>query len=400
MKKTSKLVLRMILWGALIVLLLFAAKVVFLSLRYSKEFMVREYFMDMGDTDDYLTLPARELASSPDPFQFAVDTSKEMLVQETFQSDTKIKDLDTFLEDTGTWAFLVIQNDTILYERYFKGHQHDSLLTSFSVAKSFNSALIGIAIEEGYIKSVNDPITDYIPELAERDPRFRDIQIRHLLMMASGLRYEDHPLFRAPDHSLTYEFEDLRHLILTETEVMEQPGTTFVYNDYNPLLLGLILERATGRPVTTYLQEKIWDPIGMEYGGSWSLDSEESGFEKMESSINARAVDYAKFGRLYLNGGNWNGTQVVPAAWVAASTQDNGMIEDAPIYYGYLWWGENCNPDSQDFLAVGNFGQFIYVSPAKDLIIVRNGEEYGVESSGEEWVVWADAFCKFAMALP
>jgi CubicO group peptidase (beta-lactamase class C family) len=400
MKKTSKLVLRMILWGALIVLLLFAAKVVFLSLRYSKEFMVREYFMDMGDTDDYLTLPARELAASPDPFQFAVDTSKEMLVQETFQSDTKIKDLDTFLEDTGTWAFLVIQNDTILYERYFKGHQHDSLLTSFSVAKSFNSALIGIAIEEGYIKSVNDPITDYIPELAERDSRFRDIQIRHLLMMASGLRYEDHPLFRAPDHSLTYEFEDLRHLILTETEVVEQPGTTFVYNDYNPLLLGLILERATGRPVTTYLQEKIWDPIGMEYGGSWSLDSEKSGFEKMESSINARAVDYAKFGRLYLNGGNWNGTQVVPAAWVAASTQDNGMIEDAPIYYGYLWWGENCNPDSQDFLAVGNFGQFIYVSPAKDLIIVRNGEEYGVESSGEEWVVWADAFCKFAMALP
>jgi CubicO group peptidase (beta-lactamase class C family) len=371
----------------------------FLSLRYSPEYMVREYFMDMGDTDDYLTLPSRKLTTSPNPFQFGVDTSKETLVQEAFQSGAKIEDLDAFLEDTGTWAFLVIQNDMILYERYLNGHQRDSLVTSFSVAKSFDSALIGIAIEEGYIKSVNDPITDYIPELAERDPRFREIQIRHLLMMASGLCYEDHRLFLAADHSLTYEFEDLRHLILTATEVVDQPGTTFVYNDYNPLLLGLILERATGRPVTAYLQEKIWDPIGMEYDGSWSLDSDESGFEKMESSINARPVDYAKFGLLYLNGGNWNGTQVVPAEWVAASTQDNGMIEDAPIYYGYLWWGENCNPNGQDFLAVGNHGQFIYVSPAKDLIIVRNGAEYGVESSGEEWVVWAEAFCKFAMAL-
>jgi CubicO group peptidase (beta-lactamase class C family) len=400
MKNTSKLILKIILWSALTMVMLFLADMAFLSLRYSPEYMVREMFMDLGDTDDYLTLPSRELSASPNPFQFGVDTSKETLIKETFQSNAQIKDLDAFLEDTGTWAFLVIQNDTVLYERYFKGHQRDSLVTSFSVAKSFDSALVGIAIEEGYIKSVNDPITDYIPELAKRDPHFREIQIRHLLMMASGLRYEDQRIFLAPDHSLTYEFEDLRHLILTETEVVAQPGTAFVYNDYNPLLLGLILERATGRPVTAYLQEKIWDPIGMEYGGSWSLDSEQSGFEKMESSLNARPVDYAKFGRLYLNGGNWNGTQVVPAEWVAASTQDNGMIEDAPIYYGYLWWGENCNPKSQDFLAVGNYGQFIYVSPAKDLIIVRNGAEYGVKSSGEEWVVWAEAFCKFALALP
>lgn len=400
MKSAFKPILRIVLWSALIVLGLFLAKMAFLSLRYSPVYMVRELFMDLGDTDDYLTLPSRELRASPIPFQFGTDTSKERLIEKSFQSGANIPDLDAFLEETGSWAFLVIQNDTILYERYFNGHQRDSLVTSFSVAKSFGSALIGIAIEEGYIKSVNDSITDYIPEVAERDPRFRDIQIRHLLMMASGLRFADNRFMLSPDHSLTYEFDDLRHLVLTETAVVEQPGVTFVYNDYNPLLLGLILERTTGRPVTAYLQEKIWGPIGMEYGGSWSLDSEESGFEKMESSINARAIDYAKFGRLYLNGGNWNGTQVVPAEWVAESTHDNGMIEDAPIYYGYLWWGENCNPNSQDFLAVGNHGQFIYISPAKDLIIVRNGAEYGLESSGEEWVVWADAFCKFAEAMP
>lgn len=396
MKNTFKLVLRIIVWGTITVVVLFLAKMAFLSLRYSTGYMVREYFMDLGNADDYLTLPARELTASPDPFQFAVDTSKEMLVQETFESGAGIENIDAFLADTGTWAFMVIQNDTVIYERYFKGYQHDSMVTSFSIAKSFDSALIGIAIGDGYIKSVNDPITDYLPELAERDPRFRDIQIRHLLMMASGLRFDDDTILLAQDDNLTYAFDNLRHLALTETEVVEQPGVTFLYNNYNPLLLGMILERATGKSVTAYLQEKIWDPIGMEYDGSWSLDSEESGFEKMESGINARPVDFAKFGRLYLNGGNWSGIQVIPAEWVAVSTQDNGLIQDAPIYYGYMWWGEKCNPDSQDFLAVGNYGQYIYISPAKNLIIVRNGEEYGVG----DWVPWAEAFCKFAEALP
>jgi CubicO group peptidase (beta-lactamase class C family) len=358
--------------------------------------MVREYFMDLGNADDYRTLPARQLTASPKPFQFAVDTSKEKLVQQTFQSAANIKDLDSFLADTGTWAFMVIQNDAILYERYFKGYQRDSMVTSFSVAKSFASALIGIAIDEGYIKSVHDPITDYIPELADRDPRFKDIQIRHLLMMSSGLRYNDNSIILAQDDNLTYAFDDLRHLALTETQVEGKPGVTFLYNNYHPLLLGLILERATGKSVTAYLQEKIWNPIGMEYDGSWSLDSKESGFEKMESGINARPVDFAKFGRLYLNGGNWNGMQVVPPEWVATSTQDNGLIQNAPIYYGYMWWGARCNSNSRDFLAMGNYGQYIYVSPDKNLVIVRNGEQYGVQ----EWVVWADAFCKFAQALP
>ena len=396
MKKTSKLILKIVLWGALVLVVLFAAQIAFLSLRYSPEYMVRELFMDLGNADDYLTLPARGLTASPDPFRFAVDTSKETLVQETFRSGAEVKDLDAFLESTGTWAFMVIQNDTILYERYFKGYQHDSVVTSFSVAKSFDSALIGIAIDEGYIKSVNDPITDYLPELVERDPRFKDVQIRHLLMMSSGLRYEPDRPFGMGDGTLTYTFNDLRHLALTETEVVESPGVTFVYNNYNPLLLGLILERATGRPVTTYLQEKIWTPIGMEYDGSWSLDSEVSGFEKMESGLNARAVDFAKLGRLYLNGGNWNGQQIVPSEWATVSTQDNGLIQDAPIYYGYMWWGKRCNPESHDFYALGNYGQFVYVSSAKNLIIVRNGERYGLEGEHD----WAEIFCRFSESLP
>ena len=400
MNNNFKRLLRYSLWGILILLGLYVILNVIIAVRYSPGYVYRELFMDLGNVYDYHILPERKLTASPDPFLFTTDTSQETLVQEAFESNPTIPDLDAFLADTGTQAFLVIQNDTVIYERYFMGYQRDSIVTSFSVAKSFDSALIGIAIQEGYINSVDDPITDYIPELVQRDPRFGEITIRHLLTMSSGLRYNENRLFLPEDDNLTYIFDDLRHLALTETEVVEAPDVTFVYNNYNPLLLGLILERATGRPVTTYLQEKLWTPLGMEFDGSWSLDSQKSGFEKMESGINARAVDFAKFGRLYLNGGNWNGQQIVPSDWVTVSTQDNGLIQNAPIYYGYMWWGEKCSPASQDYLAMGNYGQFIYVSPAKNLIIVRNGESYGVESAGEEWVVWAEIFCKFAESLP
>jgi len=353
--------------------------------------------MDLGTPYDYRVLPGRELTAGPEPFQFAPGASQETRVQAAFRSGSQIQDLDAYLAGAGTQAFLVIQDDTIIYERYFKGLRRDSLVTSYSVAKSFASALVGIAIQEGYIHSEADPITDYLPELAERDPRFKDIQVRHLLQMASGLRYDDDRLLLPEDDNLTYGFDDLRHLALAETQVVAPPGQTFVYNNYNPLLLGLILERATGRPVTAYLQEKIWTPLGMEFDGSWSLDAEKNGFEKMESGINARAIDFAKLGRLYLNGGRWNGVQVVPADWVAASTRDSRLIQGAPIYYGYMWWGERCNPDSQDFYAFGDRGQIVYVSPGSRLVIVRHGD--GASLEGEN-LAWAGLLCHFARALP
>jgi CubicO group peptidase (beta-lactamase class C family) len=224
-----------------------------------------------------------------------------------------------------------------------------------------------------------------------------DIQIRHLLMMASGLRYDDDKPIGTGDGALTYSFDDLRHLALTETEVVEPPGVNFVYNNYNPLLLGMILERATGRPVTTYLQEKIWTPLGMEFDGSWSLDSLKNGFEKMESGLNARAVDFAKLGRLYRNGGEWDGQQIVPSGWVAESVRDNGLIQGRPLNYGLMWWGKPCNANKQDFFALGNYGQFIYVSPEKNIIIVRNGDNYGLDGQMEDW---AGIFCQFAQSLP
>ncbi len=283
--------------------------------------------------------------------------------------------LEKFLADSGTTAFLVIRDDTLLYEKYFNGYDRESTQTSFSVAKSFVSALVGIAIEEGHIGSVDDPITKYVPEF--KGPRMDKITIRHLLTMSSGLEYSGEGGGGGPfgDDAKTYYDPNLRELALTvEPEV--EPGTRWEYNNYHPLLLGMVLERATDRPVATYLSQKIWQPLGMEANGSWSLDGEESGFEKMESGINARAIDFAKFGRLYLNRGEWDGNQVVPASWVEESTRLDTTTDPAD-FYQYFWWVVVARAERGRFMARGNLGQFIYVAPDKDLVIVRMGEDFG-----------------------
>lgn len=356
-----------------------------------------------GDADvyDYQKFPARELMASGESFHFETDLEEER-VRTQFELGSGMDDLDSFLAANDTQAFLVIQDDVILYEKYFNHARRDSIVTSFSTAKSFVSTLIGIAISEGHIRHVDNPITDYIPELKERDPAFANITIRHLLMMSSGIKYEEFP-FANGDDAKTYYYPDLRQLALEHTLIVDQPGKQFLYNNYHPLLLGMILERATGTSVTNYLQEKIWTPIGMEYSGSWSLD--EAGFEKMESGINARAIDFAKFGRLFLRNGDWNGVQVVPAEWVTEATQTdqsvdyktyypNGFIfENKQGYYKYMWWGIQHNKTNYDFAALGNHGQFIYISPEKRLLILRFGESYG-----EFWnaLGWLDMFTAFA----
>jgi CubicO group peptidase (beta-lactamase class C family) len=321
-----------------------------------------------------------------------------------FQDLAGVADWDSFLEDTETQAFIVLQDGDVLYERYFNNTQRDSIVTSFSVAKSFASALIGIAIEEGYIGDVNDPVTDYLPELAERDPRFESITLRHLLMMSSGLDYQANRslLFNGDDPLTTY-YPDQRQISLNNTQIVDPPGSYFQYNKYHPQLLGMVLERTTGMPVTEYLQTRLWDPLGMEFGGSWSLDSETSGFEKMETGLNARAIDFAKFGQLFLNSGNWNGEQVIAEAWVAESTAPEVSTDYETYYpdwfanmpgqgyYKYMWWGMVRDDDTYDYVAEGDKGQFIYISPHKNLVIVRNGIVYGIPSND-----WLKLFYQFA----
>jgi CubicO group peptidase (beta-lactamase class C family) len=372
-------------------------------LTYPPVYVFRVIAWGNSDSFDWQKFPEHRLQAAPLPFTF--EKAPDGRVAALFARLAGADNWDVFLEENHTQAFIVIQDGSVLYEEYFNDTQRDSIVTSFSVAKSFTSALIGIAIDEGYINSVNDPITDYLPELAVRDSRFENIAIRDLLMMSSGLEYkEDRFLGLNGDDALTTYFPDQRQLALHNTKIIDPPGAYFLYNKYHPQLLGMILERTTGRSVTEYLQRKIWDPLGMEFGGSWSIDSEASDFEKMETGVNARAIDFAKFGQLFLDEGAWKGQQVISQTWVEESTQPYlpsdysayypaDWFSDLPEqgYYQYMWWGMAIEPGSYDFVAAGDRGQFIYVSPRKGLVIVRNGIDYGIP-----FAAWFELFYRFA----
>jgi CubicO group peptidase (beta-lactamase class C family) len=289
------------------------------------------------------------------------------------------KGLDEFLRETDTLAFVVVHRDRIVRERYFGGATRESLQTSFSAAKSFVATLVGIAIDEGLIGNVDDPVTEYLPELAARDPRFRQITLHHLLTMSSGIRYEEGGGFPWPfgDDTYTYYGTDLRDIALNRTRIAGPPGIGWQYNNYHPLLLGLVLERSTGTSVSDFMAKRLWQPLGAEADATWNLDSKRSGFEKMESGLNARAVDYARFGLLFLHDGEWNGRRIVSKKWVRTATRADTAADQASYYgYRYFWWLDVDKPGR--FYAFGKYGQFIYVAPDADAVVVRLGRDSGV----------------------
>jgi CubicO group peptidase (beta-lactamase class C family) len=351
---------------------------------------------------DYLIFKKRLIngADKPRAFPYSLQTES---VCKSFENTDYMKnypgnnDFETFLERSQTTAFLVLQNDTIVYERYFNGFNKNSIFTSFSVAKSFVSTLIGTAIEDGYIKCDTDRITTYIPELLTKDSRFSEITIKDLLSMSSGLAYSEDGF--PSDADITYQDPDLRKAVLEHVRIAEAPGKHWHYNNYNPLLLGLILERTANMPVSKYIEEKLWKKMGGS-NASWSLD--EHGFEKMESGINCSAYDYVRFAALLLNNGKYNNTQVVPKAWVQKATQPLNLSEDYydlpkyNIYYSYFWWGKlRASQDhNSDFFGMGNKGEYVYICPQKELIIIRLGFEYGLPTPSS--FSWPALFYQFA----
>ena len=343
-----------------------------------------------ADVDDYKRFPSKPVSNKTPPFHFAQlpDGVSYQHAFETvsYQQDGQemTQDFEIFLTTTETTAFMVIKDDVMLYENYFHGYDRDSTQTSFSIAKSFVSALVGIAIDEGYIDSVDDPVTKYLPELRDNDTRFDQVTLQNLLTMSSGVRFVKSGLPWSDD-TATYYSPDLRKLTLS-SQMDVPPNQVFQYNPFNTLLLGMVLERATDQPVSSYLESKIWQPLGMEAPASWSLDSNRSGFEKIESGINGRAVDFAKFGRLYLHKGNWNGQQIIPEAWIEDSIRADDLT-DPNITYQYFWWVHLMDDGDHHPFARGNYGQFIYLVPESNLMIIRFGKQFGYD----DWpAVFAD----------
>ncbi len=330
----------------------------------------RFVFYNFADIKDYKKFPSRALKASEQKFNFKIATQNKSPKKIT-SKNKKDTNFDDYLKDHKTVAFMIIQNDSIYYEKYFKGYNEASIVPSFSMAKSVTSMLIGCAIDDGLIKSVDEPITNYLPQLQKNG--LDKVTIKHILQMTSGIRFNE-SYVNPFGHAASFYYGRKLNNSVNKLKLKDEPGTRFNYISGNTQVLGMILEKALkGKTITDYLQEKIWLPLGMEYDASWSIDKKKNGVEKTFCCINARARDYAKLGRLYLNNGNWNGQQIISSNWVKESTKID-TANGSAAFYQYQWWilGKD-----GDYMAQGILGQFIYVHPAKKLIIVRLGKNTG-----------------------
>ena len=292
-------------WSLLIVIIL--ASITITSCKLG-----RFVFYNFADINDYKKFQSRPLHNDSLKYHFILSDNGKFPITINDKNLNEVP-FDQYLKDTKTVAFLIIKNDTIQYEKYFKGYDKERIVPSFSMAKSITSILIGCAIDEGLIESVDEPITVYIPELKKNG--FEKVTIKHLLQMTSGIKFNESYINPFGDAASFYYGLNLRKNI-GKMKMKSEPGKKFEYVSGNTQLLGLILERSLkGKTVTRYLQDKLWTPLGMEYDASWSIDRNKNGLEKTFCCINARARDFAKIGRLYLNKGNWNGKQIVSQKW-------------------------------------------------------------------------------------
>jgi len=329
-----------------------------------------DIFRSMGDL-----FPSRNIERSEQVFEFG-SNPRELDI--TYQYHGKNYSLDDLFRRTATTGFIVVKDDSIVYEQYFRGGCEDSLFTSWSVTKSFLSALIGIAIDEGLIDSVNDPITKYVPEL--KDTGYNNVPIKHILQMSSGVDFDETYNDLSSDIYVMLEkvffFKQPAENTILKLKSERPSGESFHYASSDTQVLGMLLSHVTGKTVAAYLEEKIWRPLGMESHANWNID--DAGVELAFCCLNATLRDYARFGRLYLNKGNWNGVQIVSEQWVLESVVPDqphlqpGMTEDG-WGYQYQWW----IPEESDgeFLACGVYGQYIYIHPKENLVIVKTSAD-------------------------
>ena len=272
--------------------------------------------------------------------------------------------LDEYLERTRTAAFLVMHDDRVIIERYARGYDERSLLNSFSIAKSIVAALVGIAHAEGKITSLDAAVAHYRPDFA--DSPYGEVTLRQLLTMTSGMG--DAPSM-LPGRAQYYYGEDLRAVARSAVRRPPSPEP-WRYSEADAQMLGFVLERAVGTSVSAYLAEKLWKPLGMESEALWSLDRD-GGVEKAFCCISARARDFARFGRLFLDGGRWNGKQVMPADWAARNVLPGIATHDG-YTHRHMWWTPAGGQG--DFYAYGHNGQYLYVNPAARVVIVKFSE--------------------------
>ncbi|MDR2920388.1 MAG: beta-lactamase family protein [Tannerella sp.] len=290
-------------------------------------------------------------------------------------TDTLRNELETF----QTIGFAIIQDGKLLYEEYWDNYSDESLTNSFSMAKSVTTFLLGKAIEEGYIKSLHQPITDFIPEF-QNDSLGKLCTVGDLSAMTSGFDWSEE--YYTPFNPTTeaYFGKDIEKMLL-KRKFSHQPGGKFKYSSADTQLLAIVLKRATRKNLADYLSEKFWTPMGMEHDALWSISG---GIEKSFCCIHSNIRDFARLGQLLLQEGNWNGTQLLDTAFVKQMVTPNYKAFDAnePKKYGYsIWTDENHQPAFYGMM--GHLGQRIIIIPEYNTVIVRLGKMKDKRSLGK-----------------
>ncbi|MFJ1364848.1 serine hydrolase domain-containing protein [Capnocytophaga canimorsus] len=275
------------------------------------------------------------------------------------------KSLEVLHQKYKTVAFLVIKNDSIWHEQYFEGYTQKSLSNSFSMAKTYVSALLGKAITDGYIKDLQQPVGDFFPEFSKG--LAAKLTVGDLGSMASGLDWNED--YYNPFSITTKAYFDapLQEIILN-LKVTNPPGKKYEYKSGNTQILAMVIEKATGKTLSEYLSQSLWEPLGCEYDALWQLDDKE-GTEKAYCCIASNARDFARLGKLYKDFGQWHGKQLLDSAYVAKSIQPR--FSDSS-QYGYGMWLLNYKNKSF-FMMRGHLGQYVIVDPKNNVIIVRLG---------------------------
>ncbi len=340
---------------------------------FEKENIV-ENFLHMEDINETSTL-----IKSSSPTRLPVNISHQL--PKNFQSNGQNIDVQNFIDRSLTTGLMIIHKDTIIFENYMNGLTPETTHISWSMAKSFISGMIGIAVEEGKIKSIEDQVTDYLPQF--KGTGYENVTIKDALEMSSGVGFnEDYSDFNSDINrfgryfALGQSFEKFA-LSLKNSR---KPGTYNHYVSIDTQVLGMVLKKATGKTITEYMQEKIWTPMGMEDDAQWIID--EDGMELALGGLNATMRDFGKYGLLYLHEGNWFGKQIVPQNWIKKSIAMDGPhlqpganeFSSNDMGYGFQWW----IPQDADgaFLASGIYNQHIYIQPNRDLVIVKLSANY------------------------
>jgi len=322
----------------------------------------------------HMMFPVTTMPAAEQPYSFPVVETVPLPTEFIYRGEQV--ETAEFLARTDTGAVLVIKDGAIQFEQYWRSGGQTQTWLSMSVAKSFISALIGIAIEQGHIRDINDPITDYAPELA--GAAYDNVAIKDILQMSSGASwYEEYGDPESDINRFARVFAlggSMNKFATTLTREMA-PGTYNRYNSTDTQALGMLLTAATGRSITEYMIENLWHPMGAENTGYWLTDADN--MEMAFGGLNITARDYAKLGELYRLGGALNGHQIVPADWVSASivadaphlVPGDNPASDWPLGYGHQWWIPEGT--TGEFMAIGVYNQFIYIAPEADMVVVK-----------------------------